>query len=474
MLPATKLLEAEYVKGTDIPEAPVQKGEPEIELVEGILFSYEYYVSKDPAGERFVIPIPSIDTSTIRMQIRKSVADASYEVWNDTNTILNINENSKVFFIQEKQDGYYEFYFGNDRVGKKPEVGNLITVQYVKSSGSIGNNASTFVPLGKLSYRGFANVAAVTYNIRTINEAIGGADPETNEEIKFNASNKFIVQDRAVTINDYKSIIQDSFNNIKTLKVWGGEDNNPIKYGKVIVCVQPQYGDTLTQSEKDYISNILKSKSVVTVGTEFVDPEYINMIVGIDVKYDPIKLPASVSLDVAVKSSVQYYSTMYLENFNSNFRDSKFSSDIDSSHDSILSNQSSKLIYKSLIPRLGFSQSYTIQFENKILKNNNSVTSSQFKILEDTVNWLNLSNNGNKVYASYTNNISKRVLVKEVGTVNFNTGIVYINNINIIAVNGEQLKIIVNPLDRDIRSGLNNILRIKQEDVSVKLISEVI
>ena len=60
-------------------------------------------------------------------------------------------------------------------------------------------------------------------------------------------------QRRAVTTFDYKSIVPEIYPNIKSIQVWGGEDNDPPIYGQVYVAISPLSGNKLTEvSERIY------------------------------------------------------------------------------------------------------------------------------------------------------------------------------------------------------------------------------
>ena len=444
----------------------------DVELVEGIYFSYEYIVNSTAIGVRYPIPNANADSSTIRMNMRQSVSDITPTAWNLSTTILNLDSTSKVFFVQENKDNLYEFYFGNGMLGALPEIGNLITVEYLSSRGYAANGARKFVPIGKLAHEGNGNIIAGSYKINLVNSAVGGANPESIEEIKHNASNTFITQDRAVTIDDYKTLIQKVFANIRSIKVWGGEDSVPVRYGKVVVCIQPQFGDVITQDEKDFISSYIKSKSIISVGLQFEDPEYLNIIVNSTSYYDPTILPKSVNLATNIKNVIDSYSSLQLEKFSSHFRFSKFLTEIDGTHDAINSSTTFIRAYKTLVPKLGVNQSYTINFYNKIASGTNTVTSSLFKLYGND-QWLRLYNVDSKLYAAYTNDVGRVVQVADAGTVNRDEGIITLNSIEFVAVYESILKIIIDPVSDDIESGLNNIIRIKPEDVTIKTVAEL-
>jgi len=444
----------------------------DVELVEGVLFSYEYYVTDDSPGVIYPIPNQSVDTSTTALTVRQSVSDVTPTQWQRSDTILNVDENSKVYWTQEGMNGYYEFFFGNGQMGMIPAVGSILVLEYVSSQGFASNGAKKFVPVSRIAHEGNSNITAASYRISLSQESVGGADPETIPEIKHNAANHFIVQDRAVTVSDYKALIQEYFANVRSIKVWGGEDNNPVRYGKVMVCIQPQYGDYITQTEKDYISDILAEKSVISIGLEYIDPEYINISVATVAYYDPTKLPKSMNLATEIKNIVQDFSELELEKFGQHFRFSKFSTVIDETDDSVNSNITAVTAYKTLIPKLNETQSYTLNFYNQIKNGTDTVTSTLFKIYGEQ-NWVRLSNIGTNLYAVYTNDVGKTIQVAFAGTVDLSKGIISLSSLEFTEIYGSDFRVTIVPSYQDISAGLNNILRIRPDDISIKVVAEL-
>lgn len=443
-----------------------------IELIEGVFFTYEYVVTDASVGVLYPIPNQKVDTSSMSMYVRNSVSDLTTTQWQNSNTILGIDSTSKVFFTQEGKNEYYEFYFGNGVIGVLPALGNLITIEYVSSQGYASNGARKFVPVGKLTHTNNPNITAASYRITLVQPSVGGADAESIAEIKHNASNHFIVQDRAVTVDDYKAIIEANFANIRSIKVWGGDEAVPVKYGKVIACIQPQYGDVLTISEKDYLTALVKSKSVVTVGLEFDDPEYLNIVVSSVVYYDPTVLPKSMNLQTVVQDAISNYSLLELEKFSAHFRFSKFVSAIDSAQESISSNNTSVTVYKSITPKINTADTYTINFLNKIANGTDTVSSTLFKMAGSS-DWVRLSNVGTDLYAIYTNELGKSIQVANLGTVDLTTGIVRLSSIEFSEIYGAELQVSIKPVFNDISAGLNNILRIQAGDISIKTVAEL-
>ena len=68
--------------------------------------------------------------------------------------------------------------------------------------------------------------------------------------IKFNAPLKYAAQGRAVTPDDYKPIVPTVYSNIKSIQVWGGEDNEPFVYGQVYISIKPNSGSSRLQPQR--------------------------------------------------------------------------------------------------------------------------------------------------------------------------------------------------------------------------------
>ena len=73
---------------------------------------------------------------------------------------------------------------------------------------------------------------------------------ETTDSIRFNAPRFNSAKGRVVTSTDYETAIKQSNPNIKSVTVWGGEDNIPPVYGKVYISLQPQSGFVITETRK--------------------------------------------------------------------------------------------------------------------------------------------------------------------------------------------------------------------------------
>ncbi len=242
-----------------------------VQLAEGRHKSLLYRVDNDIENQKFQLSDKDADTSTLRVRVQDNEQSTSYNVYTKFESLLKVDETSQVYYLQENPNGFYEVYFGDGVTGKQPVNDNIVTVDYVYTHGEEANGASSF---------SFADTivgltGSSVYTVTTVTNAAGGTEPESIESIRFNAPLTFTSQGRAVTSEDYKSIILKSFSNISSISTWGGEDNDPVDFGTVYVAIKPLTAQTLSDGEKASIKDtILKGKNVVSITPEIVDPNF--------------------------------------------------------------------------------------------------------------------------------------------------------------------------------------------------------
>ena len=176
--------------------------------------------------------------------------------------------------------------------------------------------------------------------VTLVTKAAGGAARETKESIKFNAPLSHVSQNRAVTPDDYKSIIQNQFADVEAVSVWGGEDHDVPDYGRVYISIKPLSADKLTDIQKETIkTNILKPKNVVSITPVLIDPEYIYIDLQVFFKYNPNLATVTASgLGNCSKEYIVAYNTDTLKTFGGIFRASNVAKKIDDTSIAILSN----------------------------------------------------------------------------------------------------------------------------------------
>ena len=255
-----------------------------LDVYEGTYVTYNYTNDVQDIDQRFLIPSDRADTTTIKCVIQNSASDTTQNTYTLATSITELDSTSKVFFLQEAEDGQYEIYFGDGVIGKKLDDGNIINISYVVTNKTEANAASSFALSGSIS--GFTDIT-LTVN----SNAQGGADPESLQSIKFNAPNVYASQDRAVTVEDYKAKVKQLYANSQSVSAWGGEDAETPFYGRVYISILPISGSNLTDATKDRIVKDLKKYSVASVTPVIIDPETTNILLTTTVKFDEGSTP---------------------------------------------------------------------------------------------------------------------------------------------------------------------------------------
>jgi hypothetical protein len=385
--------------------------------------------------------------------------DSEVEEYKREFNFLSLNETNRVFFIQEGFNQYYEFYFGDGTIGYQPADGASVEINYLVTSGATGNNATNFT----LTYFP-AGTETSTNSISTVEISSGGADRETEEVVKFNAINSYGTQNRAVVADDYKAIIVNGGFNVKNVLAWGGEDNVPPKFGSVMVCVQPLHGDVLTSNQKNTITSLIKTKAVGNTKLEFIDPEYVDIVVNSAIIYDKSLLSVGTyELESEVRSTIIQYAAESLSTFSNVFRMSNLMTAIDSTNTAIMNNKTTVSIEKWTYPRLYNPYSARFSFMNPI----HSVYSTNF-YNNDIADPLHMEDDGNgNINVVYYIGAKKVIHLNKIGSVNYQTGVVQIDNVDITTYANNVLRFVADPQSQDIISNQNVILRLQSSNIIV-------
>jgi hypothetical protein len=350
-----------------------------VTIVEGSYKTLLYRVDNDIENQKFQVSDRDSDTSTLRVRVRENEESSSYDIYTPFESLLNVNSTSKVYYLQENSNGFYEIYFGDSVTGYKPNNNNIITLDYVYTSGSESNGAISFSIVDSIN--GYSNVV-----VDTLSKAAGGSDRETTESIRFNAPLTFTSQNRAVTSDDYRAIIQKSFSDIDSISCWGGEDNDPPNYGKVYISIKPLTAETLTLAQQTEITSvILKGKNVVSITPEIVDPNYTYLELDIFFKYNPnLTDRSSVELSSVVRDTISDYNFNELNKFDGVFRHSQLLRAIDNADPSIQNSTVRPYMFMNITPFYNkdnnFSLSFTSPFYQSGQSTNNLISSSSFLI----------------------------------------------------------------------------------------------
>jgi len=438
-------------------------------LTEGTPLQYKYTVAP---GTRYIIPNANVDLDTLTVSVQENASSVVFEVFSRADSLVDIGSIDKIYFIKEIDDGLYELTFGNDVIGQALSNGNVVTFDYLVSSLEEPNTASVF------TYGG-ASIAGGNLTVTAIEPASGGAEPETINEIKFNAPKYYAAQNRAVTPDDYAAIIQKNFPEAETISVWGGEDNNPPVYGKTFICIKPKEASKLTNLQKEFIrNNILQSRNIVSITPEIVDPEFFNIKVTSFVYYNPRATTKTASqIETIVKDAILRYNDEELSRFDSVLRYSNLVRLIDEADAAITNNITRIMIRHPHQVTYNLPTQYLLNLINPISqdggKQGEVFTTTGFYIPNSNeIHYLDDDAQGN-VRLYFINTAFEKVIVNpSIGTIDYEKGSVTVRSLTIRALDGPFFEWQVKPESYDVVSALNQIVQIDPSYLTVEAIAD--
>jgi hypothetical protein len=313
---------------------------------------------------RFNIPSSNVDIETISVTVQESSSNTDTISYKLAQDITELTGSSAVFFIEENQDSEYTLYFGDGVIGKKPKNGNIIVCTYLDTIGSPANNVSKFniqVPIS-----GYSDNIIVT----GVDSSFGGAEKETVEQIRFRAPYHYTTQNRAVTALDYETLVLKDFGNIDAVSVWGGEENDPIVYGKVYLSLKTKGDYGLSNLEKENIKEaLIRNRNVVTVIPEIIDPDYVYLQITGKVDYDPSLTSLTANeLKSLVRAAILDYNDDELNTFKSTFRESKLQLYIENAEKSITSSDITVYLQKRVTLDIEQLKNYSLKYNIPLRK----------------------------------------------------------------------------------------------------------
>ena len=420
-----------------------------IVVYEGVLLTSNYTFTTRNPNQKFILPNSGVDTDLISVNVKNNQQSTSKLKYSLQQNLLDIDSNSKVFYLQEIEGERYEVFFGDGVFGKALEEGNFITIDYITSNGDTANGASQFTFSGKLNYVKNGVEYTVTSGISlvtTISPATGGENIESIDSIRKFAPQIYATQNRAVTPNDYEVLIPNKiYPQTESISVFGGEELVPPQYGKVFISIKPRTGDFLSNLAKENIKLKLKKYAVAGIVPEILDLNYLYIEADSKIYYNSNLAPSSAFVSSLVQNNANKYSeSTEMNKYGARFKYSKFLKIIDDSHESITSNITTINMRRDLKVVLNTFAEYSIGFGNefyvKFLDGYNIKTSA-FRIsgIQQDVYLSDLPNTNRTTGSLFLfslpseNSQSPTIVRRNVGTVDYVKGIVTLNPINVLS-----------------------------------------
>jgi len=426
-----------------------------LDLYEGSIKTESFVINYSNTSQRFVLSNPTVDTSSLEVIVYEDNGQTTL-VYTKAATLYNLDENTRVFFIQPAQNQQYEIIFGDGVFGRKPKDGSTFVVKYRACSGELPNGARVFDINGPID--GHSNVVTVT-----VNEATGGMVAESIESIRFNAPRSFQAQNRAVTATDYETLLKAQFSDIQSISVFGGEDSDPPQYGKVFISVDVAQADGAPE---------------LRMQVNFIDPVFLYASVDTTVQFN-VNMTTKTTNDIetSVKAAISNFNITKLSNFKKNLYYSQLTNDIDKADPSIIGNDTVVKMIARVTPRTNVPFPFSVNINNQVVTEEgkkievsephygHGLTSTFFTYQGSRC--LLVDDSLGNVYIALQEGETIRI-IKVVGLIDYQKGRVVIQeSFQIEGYEGNFIEMIFKTVSKNLESKNNVILSIDTLDVNV-------
>ena len=449
----------------------------DVQLNQGIRIIHKYKVDYDNKEQQFILPNTNTDITTLSVVVKSSPTSTETHTYQKISDTVKVTPTSNVYFIYESFENKFEVQFGDNKVGYRPADGSQVILAANISDGAATNKAAIFRAIDPVG--GYSNVSISTTTI-----GYGGAGRESIAEIKYNAPKLYETQNRCVTLNDYKRIVEQEWVNAESVTCWGGEQNDPPRYGKAYIAVKPKSGLFLTTKDKEVIKKeILATKNMVSVTPEIVAPDYLYIAITANVRYDPNKtIQSPQEIGERIVSTCIDYNTQELGKFDLRFRYSRLTTLIDNSDPAVLNNQTTVLLFKRLAVELGQAFNYSQNFSNQIKfpykGYKGALRSSKFEYVNENTNVLEqntLLNDSDGIIMVVKEEAGAVAIVNSnVGTIDYENGkmtlVGFIPHSVEKVVNNNTIEIYVETNVQDVTPIREQVIIINRKDVQVNMI----
>ena len=429
-----------------IPEdvtAPVVDGIAnfQLDIKQGTYLIKEFIVDNVQTNQRFILPNPFIDTSTIRVKVKDTASSSTTKTYSLIDNIVGITTASEKYLIQEVQDEKYELIFGDGVLGKKLSSGNVVTASYIVCDGPNGNGVANFAFAGKLVDNDGGLVVTGISEIETNQPSRNGSEIESISTIKNLAPRVYASQYRAVTASDYEAIIPTIYSNADTVTAYGGEDASPPQFGKVFISIKPKNGQFISDFDKRQILQNLKSYSVAGIKPELIDLKYLFVELNSSVYYNSNTTSSVSDLRTKVVNSLTTYSNSSdLNKFGGRFKYSRAQRIIDDTDIAITSNITKVLMRRDLEADTANFAQYELCYGNKFhaRREGFSIKSTGFVVdgIRGTLYFGDVweSPTRGRLFVFRLSSVGEpEVVVRNAGTVKYDVGEILIDTIRILS-----------------------------------------
>jgi hypothetical protein len=463
-----------------------------VDIFEGSYLSKTFTYRETGDGvpiEKFILPNSGIDTSTIKVAVSPNINATNLKtIYKLSNNIIDVDNNSLIFLLQEAADEKYELIFGDGKFGKKLEDSNYIVVNYISTNGEDANGVNSFTFSGNIVDNSGVVITEGISDITTINAAENGDDIESVSSIKKYAPLVYSAQNRAVTSDDYKAIITNIYTNTESVAVYGGEDTSPPQFGKVFISIKPKNGKYLSQIEKIELKNKLKRYTVAGILPQLIDLKYLYVEMDTSAYYNENSTNSVSALKTSILSTLNTYArSSELNTFGARFKFSKAMRLVDQTDTAITSNITRLAMRRDMRPALSDLATYELCYGNAFNVNSlngYNIKSSGFSVsgISGTVYISDIPNpdrkTGRLILFKLLSSNQVAIIRNNIGTIEYTRGEILINaiiiNSTIISTDQPVIEISGTPKSYDVIGLQDLYLQLDTSNSLVTMVSDTI
>jgi len=411
-------------------------GDSDIIVYEGQVKQKTFLVGPYSESLVYVIPEPTIDTSTAIVRVYESATSGNFTTYSNIVEATVINDDTTLYILKEAPNGFYELSFGDGiTLGKSPESGNKVVVDYLKTNGTLANTAKVFVPSSSVAVNGVNYELAIS----TVTSALGGSDEESIDSIRKNAPFQYAAQNRMVTAADYSTLVLRNFSTqIKDIKAWGGEDALKPRFGAIYLSIVFEDGipESTQTATKTAIVELAKQLSIISFDLVFEDPITTFLESNVFFQFNPQLTTLSLnSIQSEVNTVVENYFANTVGEFDKAFRRSNLLTLVDDVSPAVLSSRADIKMQQRITPS-SIVQDFNLRFPASILEPddiNYVVTTTTF-IFNSKVCMIRNRLNTNKLeVVSITDQV---IQIDNIGSYNPTAGTLNITGLSVESVVG--------------------------------------
>lgn len=432
----------------------------------------ELFEATGQLDQQFIISNNKIDTLSLRVFVKDNADSVDETEYVFRDNLYGVSSTDKVFYLQPFRDDRYQINFGRNNFGAQPLDGNVIRIEYQNTTGAIANGISAMSIKNKIN--GYDSSTAV------IERTSGGSERESIESIRFYAPKSIQIQNRAITEKDYSILLRNSFPEIRSVSVYGGEKLFPPQFGRVIIAVDTEQVQGVSERQKETYLEFLSDKSALAIEPVIVNAKFMYLEINTTVYYNKNFTNLSGSdFDQITRNAITQFSTNNLEQFGKNFRISKLSRAIDDADTNIISNDTSVRSIMRIAPRRNFSSYFVLQFGNELAPD---VTFQESTITNyDPCITTSVFTYGNQNVYIQDNGAGQLDIVKNVdgvvsivekgvGTVNYTTGDVILTYVTIQDYTSGYINVFARNKTRNINAPVDRIVSIDTGRINITTI----